>query len=169
LIRLATLADADAVARVHASSCRTAYRRLLSADYLNGDVDAERRDVCQERFREPSQDRVVFVAEDDGHVVGFVSISMTAGTPPRTSKICTSCPSTGAADSANSCSPPPRAGRSIARLGAALYLWVFEENVAARGFYRALGAIETKRARRPLPDGSHHPAVQCEWLHPSAL
>ena len=39
-IRLATLADAEAIAHVHAESWRTAYRGALSDAYLSGPIDA---------------------------------------------------------------------------------------------------------------------------------
>ena len=69
-IRRARPEDAAAVADVHVRTWQSAYERVFGAERLAAiDVDSRRR------FAERGIERGgVWVAEDDGHVVGFVSI-----------------------------------------------------------------------------------------------
>jgi GNAT superfamily N-acetyltransferase len=69
-IREATLADARACAEVHVEGWRWAYRGLLPDDHLDRLSVEERERMWREGFAEPGQ-RVAWVAERDGRVVGF--------------------------------------------------------------------------------------------------
>src|SRR6185436_17727278 len=70
-LRTATLADAEAIASLHADSWRTTYRGAMRDAYLDGDVVTERRAVWQERLATPAPNQHVLVAEQAGAVVGF--------------------------------------------------------------------------------------------------
>jgi GNAT superfamily N-acetyltransferase len=69
-IRAATLDDAAAIAHVHVASWRSAYRGILPDDYLNGLDEAARTDDWRGWLGSAA---VVFVAVEDGRVVGFVA------------------------------------------------------------------------------------------------
>jgi hypothetical protein len=71
-IRLAAEADAEAIARLHAASWRTAYRGALSDAYLDGPIEAERIEVWRQRFESPSENQFVAVAESREQLDGFV-------------------------------------------------------------------------------------------------
>ena len=86
-VRPATLLDAKAIADIHVSASRAAYRGLLSDDQINT-VSADKRQAYWREaidFNEPQ----VYVALDDGEVVGFVGFdrSRDQGTPPTTGEI----------------------------------------------------------------------------------
>jgi len=164
VIREATEMDALAVATIHACSWRSAYRGLLSDQYLAHDVDADRIRVWRQRFAELTRDDFnVFIAEDADRAVGFACVFLEK--PSLTALL------------DNLHVVPDKQGCGIGRQlmatvaewvagrepNATLYLWVFEKNVAARRFYRKLGAIETGVEEHDTPDGFSLPAVRCEW------
>ena len=71
-IRQANQADAEAIARLHAASWRTAYRGALSDTYLSGPIEAERIEVWRSRFEQPVKNQFVAVAEVQHQIIGFV-------------------------------------------------------------------------------------------------
>ena len=86
-VRPATLRDAKAIAEIHVSASLAAYRGLLTDVQINT-VSAEQRQAYWREaieFNEPQ----VYVAVDEGEVVGFVGFdrSRDPGTPPTTGEI----------------------------------------------------------------------------------
>jgi GNAT superfamily N-acetyltransferase len=170
VIREATEGDALAVATIHACSWRSTYRGLLSDQYLEQEVDADRIRIWRQRFAELTrEDFNVFIAEDAGRAVGFACVLLQK--PSLTALL------------DNLHVMREKQGQGIGRQlmatvagwvaervpGATLCLWVFERNVAARRFYRMLGAIETGVEDHETPDGLRLPAVRCEWDAPHTL
>jgi L-amino acid N-acyltransferase YncA len=70
-IRRATAADARGIAEVHVGSWRHAYRGLLPDGFLDRLSVDEREASWREAFRDRGAG--VFVAEEDGRVIGFAS------------------------------------------------------------------------------------------------
>jgi GNAT superfamily N-acetyltransferase len=139
--RVATIDDAPAIAALHAASWRAAYRGALRDAYLDGDVDAERRAVWNERLGTPAANQYVVVATDDaGTVVGFACAfgadDARWGTQVDNLHVRREQHRQGTgrrllADVAGWCTPRyPESG---------LYLWVVEQNAPARAFYERLG------------------------------
>ena len=140
-LRDATVHDADAIAALHSANWREAYVGILDPAYLAGPVEADRRAVWHERLTAPSPDLEVAVAEADGGIAGFASLFHERE------------PGWGGfVDNLHSAASVRGQGVGKALLIEAarrvagrdpdkgLYLWVFERNEAAVGFYRALGA-----------------------------
>jgi len=73
-IREACLADLGSIAKLHAQSWRENYNEVLSADYLENKVFAEREAVWTERFSSPQENQLVLVAEVDDVFCGFVCV-----------------------------------------------------------------------------------------------
>lgn len=71
MVRLAGLDDAIHIARVHVATWRTAYHGLLPDDFLA----SLNEELYEERWRRNLRDGrgQVYVAEEDGGVVGFAS------------------------------------------------------------------------------------------------
>lgn len=170
VIREATETDAVDVATIHACSWRSAYQGLLSDQYLAHDVDADRIRVWRQRFAELAQsDFTVFIAKEADRAVGFACVFLEKSS------------STALLDNLHVI--PERQGRGIGRRllamtaewvaecvpDATVYLWVFEKNVAARRFYRKLGALEAGVEEHDTPDGGRLLAVRCQWETPRAL
>src|SRR5438270_8946534 len=70
--RLATTADAEAVARLHADSWRRTYRGLYGDEFLDGDLVGERLGVWRPRLADPPRNQFVCLAEADGGLAGFI-------------------------------------------------------------------------------------------------
>src|SRR5919197_1212668 len=70
-IRLASRADAQRIAELHADSWRRHYRGAYSDGFLDGDVLADRLAVWRERLRASSTSACTIVAEDGAMLVGF--------------------------------------------------------------------------------------------------
>jgi GNAT superfamily N-acetyltransferase len=72
-LRVATPADAEALARLRVDAWRAAYRGLMPDAYLDG-LSVEDNAAFWRRILEAGSDQVsVYVADDDGDIVGFAS------------------------------------------------------------------------------------------------
>jgi ribosomal protein S18 acetylase RimI-like enzyme len=135
-IRAATVADADAVAALHAASWRSAYRGILSEQTLGPDLDEERRRHWRAKLAAARRDDLVLMVDD----IAFIAV-WSAGDPGFGAYI------------DNLHVHPERRGGGIGRhlMGEAArllaergehraYLWVFDANVRTIEFYRRLAA-----------------------------
>jgi GNAT superfamily N-acetyltransferase len=75
-IRLARLEDAHRIAEAHVEAWRWAYAGSLSGSFLDELSVEERFEAWHERLAEPGELRT-WVAEQDGHIVGFASTGPT--------------------------------------------------------------------------------------------
>jgi ribosomal protein S18 acetylase RimI-like enzyme len=144
-LRDATLADAEAIAALHAASWRSAYRGIMPDAYLDGDCATERSAYWRARLAQPLPGGHVLLAHDGEALLGFIAVW----------------PDPQMAFDAyldNLHVAPGSRGRGIGRelLGAAarrladegrrtLCLWVYDANRGAFDFYRALGAAVVER------------------------
>jgi ribosomal protein S18 acetylase RimI-like enzyme len=139
-IRRATAADARSIAEVHVASWRHAYRGLLP----DGSLDRQSVERREASWREAFRDRRsgVFVAEEEGRVVGFASFG-----PSRDRD---AGPEVGEIPAIYVDPSVVGAGVGRALLGAAIgalreagyrraTLWVLEANGHARRFYERAG------------------------------
>lgn len=169
-IRLATSADAEAIAHVHAESWRTAYRGALSDAYLSGPIAAERTQVWRERFAQPPAGQYAAVAEIDGGIAGFVCAY--GGHDPQWGTFI---------DNLHVLPAHKRhgIGARLMRLAASwsaqaypgqgMYLWVLESNLPARAFYERIGGEQAGRDTWTPPDGSALPKLRYAWRDLSVL
>lgn len=142
LIRPATADDAAQIAAVHVASVRQAYAGVVDEDYLEHlDVDA-RESTWREQLENPPRGVQVWVAEEEGKVVGFASLgpSLDEDADRDTLQIHTIY------------LEPHAWGQGIARelmrsvlaavpAGAPVTLWVLSANERARHFYRRNGFV----------------------------
>jgi GNAT superfamily N-acetyltransferase len=151
--RLAAANDADQIAEVHANSWRRHYRGAYADSFLDGDVVADRRSVWSARLAALSNTETI-LAEQDGRLVGFVHVVFD-NDPVWGSLV----------DNLHVVHDQHRAGigtqllsraaRAVSErtAGVAMYLWVLQQNVAARQFYRASGATCVETAAVAPPGG----------------
>ena len=145
-LRTANADDAKEIALLHTANWRSAYAGILDPAYLSGPVEADRRTVWQERLTAGPDDLEVIVAECGQGIVGFASLFHERE------------PDWGGfVDNLHSAASVRGEGVGKALLSEAarrvaardahkgLYLWVFERNEAAVGFYRALGGEIAER------------------------
>ncbi|MCO1655194.1 GNAT family N-acetyltransferase [Pseudonocardia humida] len=169
-IRVATAADADAIAALHADSWRRTYRGMMLDSYLDGDLDGERRGVWRGRFADPRPDQRVWVAVDGSGLLGFACL-FGDGDP------------TWGAYVDNLHVRVDQRGRGLGlallrraaewtlreRPGAGMWLWVMERNENARGFYRRAGAVEVERTISTTPAEDSAPILRCHWPDPATV
>lgn len=170
-IRDAAPADAEAIARLHTESWRSAYRGVLLDDYLEKHAHRERVSAWQERFSQDSQKPMfVLIAELADEMAGFVCVF------PEEDPVYGSF--------LDSLHVAPRlTGQGVGRklLSAAaqclvtdgslvgLYLWVIEQNQRARRFYEKAGAAVVGTGPISMPDGQRVVAARCYWPRPASL
>jgi hypothetical protein len=170
-LREATNLDSAAIAHLHAESWRSAYRGILSDDYLDQRAHTERAALWQSRFSEiASKPFFAVLAEAGAELAGFACVF------PQEH------PTFGSFLD-NLHVVPQSIGQGIGRqlLGGVarrliadkvpggLYLWVIEKNSRARQFYSKAGAVEVERAELPMPDGSRLAEMRCYWPDPARL
>ena len=169
-------ADAEAIAALHADSWRRHYRGAYSDAFLDDDLDASMRMRWTSRLATPDPRARTILAERDGVLVGFAHTILADD------------PTWGALlDNLHVAYGLKRQGVGTRLLsltaravlaetpGSGLYLWVLEQNTAARAFYTALGGECMERTAVPPPGGdpanlNGHPfGLRFAWRNPSVL
>jgi GNAT superfamily N-acetyltransferase len=151
--RSALADDAERVALLHADSWRRHYRGAYADSFLDGDIDADRREVWSKRLAAPAGTATI-VAEYDDQLVGFVHVEFDKdprwGSLVDNLHVYTSQRRTGVGTQLLA-----RAARAVTdqASGNAMYLWVLQQNTSAQHFYRASGGIEVETATVPPPGG----------------
>ncbi len=170
-IRVAELADANAIAQLHASSWATAYRGILRDEFLDGPLHENRRALWHSRLSEFNRaGQFVLVDEHQGTIRGFACGFLDA-------------------DAEWGCLldnlhvVPELKGQGLGRQlmrevaewvlhsksNRRLHLWVYEQNLAARRFYERLGGVITMRHAEPALDGTQVNAVRYCWSELASL
>jgi GNAT superfamily N-acetyltransferase len=171
ILREASKGDAGAIAKLHADSWCSAYRGILSDDYLANRVHAERAALWNDRFSaDATKPMFVIIAEAGDALGGFACVF------PHEDPIFGSfldnlhvVPSrTGQGTGRLLLSEAARRLLNSGKIGG-LYLWVIEQNKRARQFYARAGAAEVETKALPMPDGGRHPEVRCYWPDPAQL
>ena len=162
-VRTARPSDAAAMGALVVRAWQRAYRGLMPDDYLNGLTVDDRADMWTRVLTgELDPKRSVFVADDDGRVVGFVAVGGEMDVADATR---------GEVYALNV--DPDRWGRGVGRallaagcghLRAVGYatavLWVHPDNARACRFYRAAGWLADGAERRHDALGVEVPAVR---------
>ncbi|HUK30041.1 MAG TPA: GNAT family N-acetyltransferase [Candidatus Acidoferrum sp.] len=170
-VREATKDDVSAIARLHAESWQSAYRGILSDDYLKAEVFHERFAVWQDRFgSSPATPMLLLVAEIDSSIVGFACVFLDED------------PTFGSLVD-NLHVTPTLTGQGIGRRllsesarrvlsggsQAGIHLWVLEQNLKARGFYEKTGGALVGSDIHSMPDGHRFVALHYFWPDPRTL
>ncbi|WP_164156468.1 GNAT family N-acetyltransferase [Sandarakinorhabdus rubra] len=172
--RPALAADAPAIAALHAASWASAYRHILSPDWLDRELAGDRLAVWESRMAAPDPMMRVLLAEDavgsDTGLAGFVCLFLAAdpkwGSHVDNLHVRPDCRGLGlgrrllaaAAELALAEAP-----------GQGLDLHVYVANTAARGFYRRLGGTESLAEKEIAPDGSRQTYCRIWWPDPARL
>ncbi|RZL38040.1 MAG: GNAT family N-acetyltransferase [Rubrivivax sp.] len=163
--------DADAVAALHAASWRSAYRGMLTDDFLDNGVVADRQALWRERLLGPANAPAfgIVAEEAGGRLVGFTYVLLQHD-PVWGSLV------------DNLHVDPGHKGGGIGRqllqavagqLGAGhtqpVFLWVLDANEPAKRFYARMGAEFAEQSMAPPFGGVSLPEWRCVWRKPSAL
>jgi len=164
--RRATSADAAAVAALHADSWRRNYRGAYPDQFLDNEVDEERRRAWTGRLDHPGPDDRTVVAEQVG-IVGFVHVVLNED--PRWGSLIDNLHV--AHDSTRQgigASLMAHAARVVIdeRPGTPVYLFVLGQNRAGQAFYDARGgSCAETLSRAPQPGTS----LRYVWPDPATL
>ncbi|MDW5323686.1 GNAT family N-acetyltransferase [Plantactinospora sp. KLBMP9567] len=174
--RDAAVGDAERVAGLHAESWRRHYRGAYTDSYLDGDVFADRLAVWSARLADPAPHGVTVLAEVAGEFAGFVHVVLDDDV--RWGSLVDNLHVVRAHHRHGiGAALMRRAAGAVLERGAtgAMYLWVLEQNTAARAFYSALGGRFAERSyTRPPGDVpgrlNGRPAMlRCVWPDAAAL
>jgi ribosomal protein S18 acetylase RimI-like enzyme len=164
MVRAADIDDAGPIAKVHVATWRTAYRGLLPDEFLASLTDSSYEDRWRRTLNDGT-DRV-YVAEEDGRVVGFAS-----GGRERAGEVGYG----GELYSLYVLETAQRRGHGrrlvkavvdgLREMGLAdMIVWVLRDNPTARKFYEGLGGIYVRS--QPLTVGSTSlEEVSYGWKH----
>lgn len=170
IIREAVHEDAYAISLLHAESWCSAYRGILSDEYLHSRVHEERRELWDKRLSDSLEDEHIILVEENAEILGFICVVGNAD------------PTWGVLID-NLHVRPHRKGQGIGRIlmceaatwamknypGDGLFLGVLQENVSALRFYEHLGASIHPSPPWNAPDGQEIPEFLCVWQNPSVL
>ena len=176
LFRGASAADAPAIAALHADSWQRHYRGIYSDAYLDGKATGQLRAVWAKRLSTPLPQARTIVAELDGEIAGFAHTqlgqSATWGALLDNLHV-----RYGVKRQGTGTRLIALTARTVvdAAPGSGLYLWVLEQNSAARAVYDALGGTCVARRAAGPPAGAParlngKPAVlRYAWPDPAKL
>ncbi len=169
-IRQANNADASAIALLHAQSWQKTYRGIFKDEYLDGNVLEDRRTVWQKRLNFPEKNQVVFMAEENKELFGFLCAfgneDQKWGTFIDNLHV-----------------SPDKKRRGIGTLlmkavaiwsrrhypSTGLYLLVLEGNFLARCFYEAFGASHVETRHCEVPGGGEVTDLCYAWPNPESI
>ncbi|MBT2162575.1 GNAT family N-acetyltransferase [Zobellia barbeyronii] len=138
--RSAVLADAMAIAQLHAKSWQENYRGAFSDVYLDDLALSERQQVWHKRLENPISEQRVVVADSNGIIVGFACIFISDhavyGTLLDNLHVSKDVQGMGVGRHLMSL-VAKEVLKNPSSLG--MYLWVLENNKAAQGFYDSCG------------------------------
>jgi len=146
--RTATEADVTRIAAFHARSWQETYRGIMPDEFLDDEVEEERLEVWQERFVEQVPNRQIILAEAGNQLAGFACVVVgedaVYGALLDNLHVASTYKGRGIGKSLIK-----RAAEWVKQQdeGSPFYLWVYEQNYAARAFYDRLGAANQERIR----------------------
>lgn len=168
--RLASLADAEAIAELHASSWRRTYRGSYPDAFLDGDLIGNRRAVWRERLGRPLDNQFVCVAVDETRVAGFVCAF--GHEDPEWGSLIDNLHVSHAFQRKGIASALMRsAGAWLASAhgDCGVYLWVLEANANARRFYERLGSANAETVEMENAGGGIARSCRYIWADPDVL
>jgi ribosomal protein S18 acetylase RimI-like enzyme len=168
--RTATLADADAVAALHARSWRENYRGSFRDEFLDGDLVGEREQVWRARLAQPAANQLVRLAVDEERLLGFVCAY--GGHDPRWGSLIDNLHVAREATRRGIASALMRqAGDWLARAypEQEVYLLVLEVNASARRFYERIGGRNAEIAEMETNGGAWVRSCRYTWRRAAQL
>ncbi len=168
--RVAGPADTELIAGLHTESWRRTYRGMYRDEFLDGDLDGNRREVWRGRLERPEDNQLVYIALEDGRTAGFVC-AYGAEDARWGSLVDNLHVADGFRRRGIASALMREAGAWLdARYGdCGVYLWVLEANESARRFYEALGATDAETVHMEVHPGGWARTCRYVWPRPGLL
>jgi len=169
MLRVATAADAPAIARVHVASWRTTYPGMLPDSYLSAMDVQDYTSRWARALSNPVSPGAVTVVDEDGDVVGFASCGRQRdGRQPYEGELYAiyllqEVQGRGYGRALVEASATRLAGQRIT----SMVVWVLRDNAHARGFYERLGGAYLRK--RELDFGFGVTAMEVSYLWADTL
>ena len=162
--REATKEDINTIAQIHAKSWQRHYRGILSDQYLDTEVLNDRLSVWQKRFGQLNPKQHIIIAETNRDTCGFACTyldhDLEWGALLDNLHVLSEFQGKGI-------------GKALIKQSAewvtkqnpdsTFYLWVWEQNEAAKGFYQKLKAECHSPIPHEAPGGGIANVVRCVW------
>jgi GNAT superfamily N-acetyltransferase len=164
-IRRARADDASSIAQLHANNWRRGYRGILRGDYLDGPLVQDRQALWQRRLSSSNlENRSAWVIEEDGELEAFVCVLLDADPDwgALIESLHVSAAWQGRGLGSRLMATAAEWVRTL-RPRSGLYLWVGEENTAARRFYEHLDGKVLGRRIQSAPEGTRVSVVAYGW------
>jgi ribosomal protein S18 acetylase RimI-like enzyme len=164
-IRSAVEADAADIAVIHTASWRDAYAGILAAEFLNGDIEANRLELWSRRLSERPSTQLVDVACDPaGAMVAFACSFFDAdarwGSLVDNLHVLPRFRGQGAGEKLLRNMVTQLAARAP---DCGLHLWVFEANVGAVRFYNRLGGRVVEQKASEIAAAGGKAVLRVHW------
>jgi ribosomal protein S18 acetylase RimI-like enzyme len=171
LYRVASSADVEAIAALHADSWKRNYRGAYLDSYLDGGVVADRLVIWSDRLDHRVADHRTIVAESDIGIVGFAHTILNHH--PKWGALLENLHVTHGlkGQGIGSCLMAEAAGFVLeSATPTGIHLTVLAQNTAAQAFYKARGGLcVDERMGGPFPGGGTAPVFCYAWPDPAVL
>lgn len=162
--RVATKADQDAIAQIHAKSWQENYRGSFPDEYLDNEVLADRMAVWSKRFSNASHKQYILVAEENNELCGFVCLYLHDdskwGSLLDNLHVVSSHKGRGIGK-ALTLQVIDWARQQVPKAG--VYLWVLTDNAHAIQFYERLGGKNVEQSFHEMPGGGTTAVYRYVW------
>jgi ribosomal protein S18 acetylase RimI-like enzyme len=156
--------EAEAIAHLHAQSWQVAYRGILTDAFLDHEVVNNRLKIWQERFTHPAKNEFICVAIEKQALKGFVCVygndDAQWGALVDNLHVLPDFQGHGVGKKLMQ-----EAAKWVAKKypNSGLYLWVYEDNHAARHFYEKMGGKNVESQIYDNADGGSANIFRYAW------
>jgi ribosomal protein S18 acetylase RimI-like enzyme len=170
-LQAASIEDGPAIANIHATSWRDAYASVLDEQFLSGPIETDRLHYWNDRLDDPADKQIVVVARDAAQrSVGFVcaipDFDAKLGTKIDHLHVLPDMRGRGIGERLLREAADQARERARSR---SVYLWVYEANTRAIGFYLRLGGQVIGREASRIPAAHGKPVLCVHWPDVSQL
>jgi ribosomal protein S18 acetylase RimI-like enzyme len=165
--------DFKAIAKLHANSWQNSYRNILSDDYLDNKVEAERLEVWTKRFKEATDNQHIITAKHNEQLCGFACIytndQAEYGSLIDNLHVAKAWQGNGIGKQLMLEAAKWLKQQNLE--GKGMYLWVYDSNDAAKQFYERIGGQQIEVILEPyaIGGGERHPIARYFWEAPISV
>ncbi|HZF62979.1 MAG TPA: GNAT family N-acetyltransferase [Chitinophagaceae bacterium] len=169
-LKLASFADHNDIASLHARSWQQHYRGILTDEYLDNVVVQDRAALWQQRLSSPACNQRIVMAMLENELAGFACVFLdndpVYGTLLDNLHVSLRLHKLGIGKLLmKECARQVMMTQSTP----SMYLWVFEANTNARKFYEGMGGILAEKTKKDHEDGTNALVCRYAWKDVSSI